>query len=73
MGGEGSCPEMDGEPVCPGIAEEIALLEIEGEFVCLGNAGEAALLECVVLREGGWVIVPLRYTDVDQRASHRRS
>jgi len=71
MGGEGRCPEIDGEPVCLGTMGETALLEIEGEFVCLENAGEAAFLEIVVLREGGWVIVPLRYTDVDQRASHR--
>ena len=70
MGGEGRCPEMDGEPVCLGTGE-VAVLEIEGEFVCLENAGEATLLESVVFREGGWVIVPLRYTDVDQRASHR--
>jgi hypothetical protein len=80
MEGDGICPviegvergpEMDGEPICPRTMGEAARLEREGEFVCLENAGEAALLESVVLREGGWVIVPLRYTDGDQRASHR--
>jgi hypothetical protein len=62
---------MDGEPVCPRTMGEAARLEIEGEPVGLEKFGEATLLESVVLREGGWVIVPLRYTDGDQRASHR--
>jgi len=56
--------EIEGDLVC--------CLDIEGEFVCLDIAGEGmAPREVVVLREGGCVIVPLRKTDVDQRASHR--